>query len=121
MVLCALISLPIIGLNPVFCFSLLIGTAISILNVCLMVLLTEIAVKNGNRFLPMLGMLLRVVIYAAAFLIALMQLGYPGGLGTAIGFLTVYIAIFYLNAVDIKLAKRRQRKAQETAASEKTR
>jgi len=118
MVLCAFISIPFIGIRPLFCLGLLIGTAVSILNICLMTFLTETAVKNGNRFLPAIGMMLRMAIYAAAFIAALLLLGFAGGLGVAIGFITIYAAIFYVNAVQIRITKRNERREREAAEAE---
>jgi hypothetical protein len=117
MILCVVASFPIGGLKPYFCLGLLIGTLISILNVCLMTLITEISVQKENKFLPALGLLLRVIIYAAAFLVTLLYFGFEGGLGTAIGFLTVYVAIIYINAVDLRIAKKKAAKAQEAAVT----
>jgi cell division protein FtsW (lipid II flippase) len=113
MALCGFLSMLFVGVKPLFCLGLFIGTAVSVINVCMLAWFTELSVNKGNRFLPGLGLLLRMVIYAAAFAITLLLLGSECVTGTAIGFVTVYAAIFFVNGVELRLAKKRMKREQE--------
>jgi hypothetical protein len=44
-------------------------------------------------------------IYGGSFVIALMTMGETAGLGTALGFVTTYAAVFYLNGLKPQIVK----------------
>ncbi|MDR2157178.1 MAG: hypothetical protein LBO81_05310 [Clostridiales Family XIII bacterium] len=99
MALCGLISLPVLGVNLLFVGGLIFGTAVSVLNISLLAFFTERSLLFGKPLLATVGLVLRMSLCGAAFVGSVTALGDMAGFGTAVGFVTVYAAVFWLNGV----------------------
>jgi hypothetical protein len=106
MVICGIISLPISGFNLSLIGGLVLGAAVSSLNIFLLGFFTERALTRGQGFLGTIGFILRMLIYGGAFAVSLTMMGTVAAIGTAIGFMTAYAALFYLSGVRPWLLKK---------------
>ncbi len=94
-VLIELVSIPIIGAGTEFAYGIGLGTLIAIANFSLMALAGSLMITTKNTFIGMLGYMIRMVLSAAAVLIAL-KISVVCAAGTVAGLLTIQLAIFFL-------------------------
>jgi hypothetical protein len=103
MACCGLISLLVLGVNLPFVGGLILGTAVSILNISFLTIFTVRALSCGRSAITVIGFVLRVLIYGVSFGFSLLAMGNMAALGTACGFVMAYAALFYLNGVKPRL------------------
>lgn len=101
-----LASLPFLGLDAQFLYGLLLGTAIAIVNFNLMAFSFWLALEWRKGAIAFLGFLVRLAVYGAAFYMSV-KIGLISGAGTALGFLTLKLALFYLHGFRPKYSKGR--------------
>lgn len=99
-----LASLPFLGLDAQFLYGLLLGTAVAIVNFNLMAFSFWLALELGKGAVAFLGFLARLAVYGVAFYMSI-KLGLISGAGTALGFLTLKLALIYLHGFKPKRAK----------------
>ncbi|HZK02194.1 MAG TPA: ATP synthase subunit I [Anaerovoracaceae bacterium] len=94
-----LISLCIIGWNPLFAYGLALGTCIAIVNYSIHAISIELSFAFRRGFsLTMVGYVLRLIIYGGCFLVSY-KTGTISGIATLFGYVTVKSAIIYLFAL----------------------
>jgi len=105
------ISLPIVGPGILFPYGLAIGTCVSIINLGIISISIGSAVERGKKGPVIVGYIVRILLYAGAFLLAIKTSGITG-LGAAIGFMlpriTLYIRYALLPLIRRKLGKESQ-------------
>ncbi len=101
-----LASIPFLGFDVQFLYGLALGTAIAIVNFNLMAFTFHLVLERRNASLAFIGYLVRLAVYGAGFLASL-QVGMISALGTAIGYLTLKLAMFYLHGVKSEFSKGR--------------
>lgn len=101
-----LASLPFLGLDAQFLYGLFLGTAIAVVNFNLMDFSFRLALELRKGAIAFLGFLLRLAVYGVAFYMSL-RVGLISGAGTALGFLTLKLALFYLHGYRPKFTKGR--------------
>ncbi|MDF3000813.1 MAG: hypothetical protein K0Q48_932 [Bacillota bacterium] len=101
-----LASIPILGFDVQFLYGLALGTAIAIVNFNLMALTFQFVLKRRNASLAFIGYLIRLAIYGAGFFASL-QVGIISAMGTALGYLTLKLAMFYLHGLKAEFSKGR--------------
>lgn len=106
-VLCQLISLPFLGLNPQFSYGLALGTAIAIVNFTILEFTLKKAIEDRKGSLAFVGYLIRLAVYGGAFYIS-MQVSLISGMATLIGFMTLKLAIYYLHGFKAKFSENRK-------------
>ena len=80
-----LISLPVIGPGILFPYGLAIGVCVAAVNLNIIESSIKRAVDRGKKWPVFFGLLIRVLLYAGAFLMAV-RTSNISGLGAAIGF-----------------------------------
>jgi hypothetical protein len=101
-----LASLPVLGLDAQFLYGLFLGTAIAIVNFSLMSFTFRLAleVRKGAGAIAFLGFLVRLAVYGIAFYMSV-KVSLASGAGTALGFLSLKLALFYLHGLKPKFSK----------------
>lgn len=106
-VLCQLISLPFLGLNPQFSYGLALGTAIAIVNFTILEFTLKKVIEDRKGSLAFVGYLIRLAVYGGAFYIS-MRVSLISGMATLIGFMTLKLAIYYLHGIKAKFSENRK-------------
>ena len=101
-----LASIPFLGLDAQFLYGLSLGTAIAIVNFNLMAITFRLVLEKRNRSIAFIGYLIRLAVYGGVFLISI-RVSMISALGTALGFLTLKLAMFYLHGFRAKFSKGR--------------
>lgn len=101
-----LASLSMLGIDARFFYGLSLGTAIAIVNFNLMALTFRLMLEMKKSAVAFLGYLVRIAIYGGTFYLSL-QVGLISALGTALGFLTIKLALLYLHGLKAKFSKGR--------------
>jgi hypothetical protein len=101
-----LASIPFLGLDAQFLYGLSLGTAIAIVNFHLMAITFRLVLEKRNRSIAFIGYLIRLAVYGGVFLISI-RVSLISALGTALGFLTLKLAMFYLHGFRAKFSKGR--------------
>ncbi|MDR1953854.1 MAG: hypothetical protein LBQ21_05185 [Clostridiales Family XIII bacterium] len=110
MACCGILSLPVLGVNLPFVGGLILGTAVSILNISFLASFTVRALSCGRSSVTVVGFAFRTLIYGVSFGFSLIVMGNTAALGTAIGFVMAYAALFYLCGVKPRLFAERARR-----------
>jgi hypothetical protein len=118
MALCAVISLPVLGFDPLFLGGLVLGSAVSSLNIALLTAFAERAVLSGRMPAAIIGFVLRIALYAGALGLSFTMLGVVAGIGTSAGFLTTHAAVFYLNGIKPRIFKKADREDRDAVVRE---
>jgi hypothetical protein len=101
-----LASLPFLGVDVQFFYGLALGTAIAIVNFNLMELTFRWTLELRKSSITVVGFFVRLVIYGIVFYMSI-RIGLVSALGTALGFLTLKLALFYLHGFKAKFSKGR--------------
>jgi MFS family permease len=107
--LIAVVSILTGGFGVRFClyflFGLLAGTLAAVINLFIMTYCTDIALNRGKKLMTVIGLVIRMVVYAAVFCGVFYlfgrdeySAGLTAGIGAGLGFLTSLIAIMWVNA-----------------------
>ena len=83
---CEVISLPIFGLGILFPYGLAIGVCVAIVNLSVISSSIDKAVERGRKGPVVAGLIIRILLYGGAFLLAV-RTANISGLGAAVGFL----------------------------------
>jgi hypothetical protein len=100
-------SLFFLGFNRDFAYGLALGTAIAIVNFNILAFTLQMVIANGKKWLMLASYMMRLCIYGFAFYMAA-TIGYVAAAGTALGFVTLKIAIYYLHGFRAKFSKGRK-------------
>jgi hypothetical protein len=102
------VSLPIVGASILFSYGLALGAAVAIINLHVLSSTITIATESGRKGAAILGYIVRIAIYAAAFWLTV-RTSLLSGAGAAIGFLlpraVMYIMYGALPAVRRRMGK----------------
>ena len=98
-----LASLPFLGLDAQFFYGLLLGTAIAIVNFNLMAFTFRQTLERRKSVIAFIGFFVRLAIYGFVFYMSI-RIGLISALGTALGFLTLKFALFYLHGFKPKFS-----------------
>ncbi|MDD3167954.1 MAG: ATP synthase subunit I [Eubacteriales bacterium] len=101
-----LASLPFMGLDVQFFYGLSLGTAIAIVNFNLMAFTFWMTLEKRKSAIAFIGFLVRLAIYGTAFYMS-MRISLISALGTALGFFTLKLALFYLHGFKSEFSKGR--------------
>ncbi|QOX64564.1 ATP synthase subunit I [Anoxybacterium hadale] len=101
-----LASIPLLGFDVQFLYGLALGTAIAIVNFNLMAFTFQLVLERHNASLAFIGYLIRLAVYGAGF-IASLHVGMISAMGTALGYLTLKLAMFYLHGLKAEFSKGR--------------
>ena len=85
-VVAALVSLPVTGFSILFPYGMALGVCVSIVNLSVISSSIDRAVASGKKAPVIIGFLVRILLYAGAFWLAV-STGGLSALGAAIGFL----------------------------------
>ena len=88
-----LISLPFLGANILFPYGLALGVCAAIINLNVISVSVERAVASGRKAPVTLGFLIRILLYAGAFCLAVLTSGLSA-LGAAVGFLLPRLVMY---------------------------
>ena len=113
-----LASIPFLGMDVQFLYGLSLGTAIAIVNFNLMAITFRLVLEKRNRSIAFIGYLLRLAVYGGVFLISI-RVSLISALGTALGFLTLKLAMFYLHGFRAKFSKGRVVREESTEFKQK--
>lgn len=91
-----LAAIPFLGFDPGFSVGLIAGTGVSALNMSLLAFLAERAIDRRKAALSVVGFALRILIFGGVLSAAAIFFGKTTALGVALGFLTVYLAVFLI-------------------------
>ncbi|MDR0425462.1 MAG: ATP synthase subunit I [Clostridiales Family XIII bacterium] len=100
-------SLFFLGFSRDFAYGLALGTAIAIVNFNILAFTLQRVIANGKKWLMLASYLLRLCIYGFAFYMAA-TISLVSAAGTALGFVTLKIAIYYLHGFKAKFSKGRK-------------
>jgi hypothetical protein len=89
-----LAAIPFLGFDLGFAGGLAIGTGISALNMSMLAFLAERSIDRRKVVLSVFGFALRVLIFGGGLSAAAFFFGQIAAFGMALGFLTVYVAVF---------------------------
>ncbi len=113
-----LASIPFLGVEVQFLYGLSLGTAIAIVNFNLMAITFRLVLEKRNRSIAFIGYLLRLAVYGGVFLISI-RVSLISALGTALGFLTLKLAMIYLHGFRAKFSKGRVVREESTEFQQK--
>lgn len=89
-------SIPVIGLNYKFALGLLLGTAISVVNLYLLAFQCRQVIMQGNKLISVWGYLLRLFLFGAVAVICI-KISLRCGVGAILGILTTKAAMFIVS------------------------
>ena len=102
-----LVSLPILGWDAKFLYGLVLGTVVSILAFSVLVWSARRTLKQGKKSLSVVGYMIRLILYGAAFLAGI-KLSIPAGIAAVIGILTTKAALLIVYGIKPKFDKDRK-------------
>jgi len=113
MAVALLLILPLFGLSALLYawIGLAAGAAASLTTFLILVYGTDKMLSTGNKLIPVLAYVLRVVIYGAAVLFVTLKFGYAACLGSGLGLLSWIGAVIWHNAIPAVIEARRKRTA----------
>ena len=91
-----IVSIPVIGLNYKFALGLLLGTAISVVNLYLLAFQCRQVIMQGNKLISVWGYLLRLFLFGAVAVICI-KISLRCGVGAILGILTTKAAMFIVS------------------------
>jgi hypothetical protein len=91
-------SLLFLGFDVGFAYGLVLGTAVSVVNFNILSYTSRKLLSNGHAWMGFAGYIVRLVVYGFAFYAAL-RVGLVAALGSALGFMTMKLAIYYVHGV----------------------
>jgi hypothetical protein len=98
-------SIPVLGFRAEYLCGLLAGTAVSILSMFMMVVMSERVLASGQKWMASLGYVIRLPIYGAVFLICLKVGGLITAVACLLGFITGTVAVIYIYGIKTKFSK----------------
>ncbi|MDR0569704.1 MAG: ATP synthase subunit I [Clostridiales Family XIII bacterium] len=98
-------ALLVLGPDAMFAYGLVLGTCIAIVNFNILAITGRKLMNARRPLLSLASYVLRFCIYCMAFYMSL-RLGFVSAVGTALGFFTLKLAIYYLHALKPALLKR---------------
>lgn len=101
-----LASLPFLGLDVQFFYGLSLGTAVAIVNFNVMEFTLRKMLELRKSAIAVIGFFVRLVIYGIVFYMSI-RISLISAAGTALGFLTLKLAMFYLHGLRPKFSKGR--------------
>ena len=90
--------LPFLGPDAAFAYGLALGTAVSVVNFNILAYTSRKLLNSGRAWLSFAGYIVRLAVYGFAFYTAL-RVNLVAALGSALGFLTLKLAIYYVHGV----------------------
>jgi hypothetical protein len=91
-------SLLFLGPDAAFAYGLALGTAVSVVNFNILAYMSQKLLNSGRAWLGFVCYLVRIAVYGFAFFAAL-RVSLVAALGSALGFLTLKLAIYYVHGV----------------------
>jgi hypothetical protein len=91
-------SLLFLGFDIGFAYGLALGTAVSVVNFNILAYTSRKLLNNGYVWMSFAGYIVRLVVYGFAFYAAL-RVNLVAAFGSALGFLTLKLAIYYVHGV----------------------
>lgn len=101
------VSLFVIGPSIMFPIGLAVGTAVSIIGFIILVRTGRDLMENKKKSPILLGYIVRIVLYAATFMICI-KLSLQCGFGCGIGFVTIHFGIMFLYGIVYKFIKKKK-------------
>ena len=101
------ISLFVIGPSLQFAGGLVLGMAVSVVGFFILVRTGQTLMDTKKKSPVLLGYLLRLVMYAAAFMICI-KIGLKCGFGCGCGFITLHFGILFLYGIVYKFFKKKK-------------
>jgi small basic protein len=91
-------SLLFLGFDLGFAYGLALGTAVSVVNFNILAYTSKKLLNNGRAWMGFACYIVRLVVYGFAFYAAL-RVSLVAALGSALGFLTVKLSIYYVHGI----------------------